>query len=95
MHKDGHGGLVVDFDEAVRLRKLAAAQGLADAQFDLGVCYRDGRGVPLDLAEAARLFRLAADQGHASAQGALAVAYIRGDGFWIYGQKQITQYFYI
>jgi hypothetical protein len=49
---------------------LAAAQD-ADAQYNLGELYKDGRGVPQDYAEAARWFRKAADQGNAEAQNNL------------------------
>jgi len=46
--------------DALRAR---AEQGDVDAQFDLGVSYANGDGVPQDDAEAVRLSRLAADQG--------------------------------
>ena len=46
----------------------AAEQGDANAQFILGVLYRDGDGVPKDTTEAAKWFRKAADQGIADAQ---------------------------
>ncbi len=46
----------------------AAEQGDAKAQFNLGVMYSDGRGVPQNDAEAVKWFRLAAEQGDASAQ---------------------------
>jgi TPR repeat protein len=62
-----------DDREAARLYKLAADQGNADAQNNLGNFYRDGRGgLPQDDREAARLYRLAADQGNADAQANLA-----------------------
>lgn len=48
--------------------RLAVAQGVPVAQFNLGVCYRDGEGVTLDWAEAARYFKLAAEAGHLDAQ---------------------------
>jgi TPR repeat protein len=47
---------------------LAVAQGFAVAQFNLGVMYSDGQGVPQNDAEAVRWYRLAAEQGHAGAQ---------------------------
>jgi TPR repeat protein len=62
-----------DEAEAVRLYRLAADQGYAAAQFNLGVCYRNGIGVAKDEAEAVRLYRLAADQGDAAAQRNLGV----------------------
>jgi TPR repeat protein len=71
MHKFGLGGLTVNLVESARLYALAAAQGLATAQCNLGICYREGEGVPRDLAEASRLFRAAAEQGDADAQAAL------------------------
>jgi len=60
--------------EAARLYKLAADQGNADAQFNLGLFYEHGRGgLPKDDREAARLFKLAADQGYAVAQSSRRV----------------------
>ena len=56
------------------LTRQAAEQGAAEAQYNLGSMYADGRGVPKDEAEAARWYRLAADQGDASAQFMLAGA---------------------
>ena len=47
---------------------LAAAQGHADAQCNLGFMHFDGEGGPVDFAEARRLCGLAAAQGHAKAQ---------------------------
>mgnify|MGYP001348488910 CR=1 FL=1 len=46
--------------EARRLLELAAAQGLAVAQFGLGFMYQHGEGGPPDRAEAQRLYELAA-----------------------------------
>jgi TPR repeat protein len=60
-------GLPEDLTEAARLFKLAADQGDAGAQFNLGVVYANGDGVPQDLTKAARLIKLAADQGFAEA----------------------------
>ena len=47
----------------MRLYRLAADQGHAEAQFNLGVMYVKGTGVPQDYTEAARLLKLAAAQG--------------------------------
>jgi len=57
-----------------------AEQGDAMAQYNLGVMYNSGQGVPQDHAEAARWFRLAADQGMAGAQFNLGVMYGSGQG---------------
>ena len=64
----------------MRWYRLAADQGLAGAQSNLGFMYANGRGVPQDDAEAARWYRLAADQGFASAQVSLGLLYENGEG---------------
>jgi TPR repeat protein len=67
----GFGGVAQDYAEAVRLLRLAAAQGRADAQFNLGLMFENGQGVAKDRAEAIQLYRLAAAQGQANATAAL------------------------
>ena len=57
-----------------------AEQGDADAQFNLGVRYAIGQGVPQDDAEAVRWYRLAAEQGHTTAQFNLGFRYANGLG---------------
>ena len=52
----------------VKKLEQQASQGLAAAQFNLGVAYANGRGVPQDDVQAVKWYRLAADQGNASAQ---------------------------
>ena len=49
-----------------------AEEGNATAQFDLGVRYADGEGVPKDSVQAAAWFRKAAEQGHQGAQAKLS-----------------------
>jgi S1-C subfamily serine protease len=73
-------GVPQDFAEAVRWYRLAAAQGNAPAQNNLGAMYGNGEGVPQDYAEAARWYRLAADQGYAPAQFNLGATYDDGKG---------------
>ncbi len=63
-----------------RSSEVAADQGVADAQYNLALCYATGDGVVKDAAEAARYFKVAADQGAADAQYNLAVCYATGDG---------------
>ncbi len=53
-----------DYATALREFRVLAEQGLADAQYNLGVMYAKGEGVPQDYAEAVKWFRLAADQAH-------------------------------
>ena len=57
-----------------------AAQGDADAQYNLGILYANGTGVPQNDAEAARWYRLAAEQGEVVAQFDLGVLYANGFG---------------
>jgi TPR repeat protein len=52
----------------------------AAAQFNLGVRYEDGQGVPQDLVKAAELYQKAANQGHAGAQFNLGLLYAHGQG---------------
>jgi uncharacterized protein len=49
MFENGQG-VAQDYAEAVRLYRLAAAQGHADAQFNLGDMFENGQGVAQDLA---------------------------------------------
>ena len=60
-------GVAKDDVEAVRLYRLAVAQGHAGAQNNLGYMFDNGYGVVQDRVEAVRLYRLAAAQGHANA----------------------------
>jgi TPR repeat protein len=61
-----------DKAEAGKWYRLAAEQGNADAQYNLGIMYDEGEGVPQDRAEAVKWLRLAAEQGHANAQSEMA-----------------------
>ncbi len=65
------GGVAQDYAEAVRLYRLAAAQGLAGAQNNLGWMVQKGLGFAQDRAEAIRWYCLAAAQGDANAQSNL------------------------
>ena len=65
--------------EFASLRAKAEA-GNAAAQFDLGIMYRTGDGVPKDAVEAVKWYRLAAEQGNAKAQTNLGLMYANGDG---------------
>ena len=69
-----------DYATAIREWRPLAKQGVADAQYNLGVMYGEGLGVPQDYAKAVGWWRKAADQGHATAQYNLGVAYHNGEG---------------
>ena len=60
--------------------RLAAAQGAAAAQANLGSMYYYGLGVLQDYGEAVRWWRVAADQGHTAAQYNLGLMYGNGQG---------------
>ena len=67
-----------DVAEAARLWQLAAAQGSAQAQNNLGVLYDHGCAVELNKCEALRLYRLSAAQNYAEGQYNLGVTYAQG-----------------
>ncbi len=69
-----------EFKEAFKWYKLAANQGHAGAQTNLGAMYAKGRGVAQDYKEAFKWYKLAADQGHAGAQFGLGLMYAKGQG---------------
>jgi len=69
-----------DYATALREWKLLAKQGNAVAQFNLGVMYYNGQGVPQDDKTAVKWYRLAAEQGYADAQGNLGQMYRKGEG---------------
>tara|TARA_A100001011_G_scaffold221401_1_gene229341 strand:- start:167 stop:583 length:417 start_codon:yes stop_codon:yes gene_type:complete len=74
MYDDGQG-VPQDYKEAAKWYVLAAEQGDADPQINLGVMYCYGDGVPQDYKDAARLYTLAAEQGVARAQHNLGLIY--------------------
>jgi TPR repeat protein len=76
----GGGGVTENDAEAVRWYRLAAEQGYAPAQSNLGLMYANGDGVSEDDVEAVRWYRLAAEQGNAPAQYNLGWMYDNGDG---------------
>jgi TPR repeat protein len=64
-----------DYATALRLYRPLADQGLAVGQFNLGLMYDNGQGVPRNYAEAMKWYRLAADQERADAQYQLGHLY--------------------
>ncbi len=69
-----------DYDEAfTKLHELAIA-GEPRAQYDLGVLYDKGQGLPQSDQEARRWYSLAADQGKPRAQYSLGRMYLNGQG---------------
>lgn len=69
-----------EMDAAVRIWKIWADRGDAEAQTLLGAMYWSGEGVPRNHAEAARLYMLAAQQGYARAQNNIGFMLAFGEG---------------
>ena len=69
-----------DFETAFKEWKPLADAGFSQAQFNIGLMYFQGRGVPQDYKEAAKWYRLAAEQGRADAQVNLGMRYVEGQG---------------
>ena len=69
-----------DYARAVKSFRKAANEGNPDAQFNLGVLYSRGHGVPQDHEQAAKWYRKAAEQGDAPAQSMLGYMYLKGQG---------------
>ena len=82
--EDGQKGLDAydrgDYATALRDWRPLAEQGFADAQYNLGVLYGIGRGVPQDYGEAVKWWHKAAEQGYAPAQALLGAMYKNGKG---------------
>ena len=69
-----------DYATALRLLRPFAEQGDAGAQYNLGLMYDKGQGVPQDYATAVSWYRKAAEQGDAEAQFNLGLMYAQRPG---------------
>jgi hypothetical protein len=69
-----------DFTAAFKTWRTLALKGDVDSQFNLGVMYEAGQGVPQDYARAFAWYRLAANRGQAEAQDSLGSMYAEGLG---------------
>ena len=69
-----------NYPVALKIFTKLAEQGDASAQFNLGVMYANGEGVPKDASQAVTWYRKAAEQGVAQAQFNLGVMYANGEG---------------
>ena len=56
------------YEEAARLYRLAAEQGLVSAQYALGWMYANGKGVAQDNIQAYMRFNLASNKGNNNAE---------------------------
>lgn len=69
-----------EYTQAARLFSPLAEQGVASAQFYLGLMHEKGRGVRQDYPTALTWFRKAAAQGYVGPQSNLGLMYERGRG---------------
>ncbi|MGH8509751.1 MAG: tetratricopeptide repeat protein [Gammaproteobacteria bacterium] len=69
-----------DYETALREFKTVAATGDKNAQYNVGLMYLKGQGVPENPEEASRWFRRAAVQGQVDAQSFLGALHADGQG---------------
>ena len=69
-----------DYATALKEWKPLAEQGNEDAQYNLGLMYRKGLGVPQDYKVAVQWYTLSAEQGNVNAQNNLGIKYEQGLG---------------
>ena len=69
-----------DYATAMKEWLAVAEAGGAAAQFNVGLLYYDGKGVPQDYDQAAKWFNRAADQDYTKAQMNLGEMYYVGEG---------------
>ncbi len=67
-----------EFKKAVDIWKMLAEQGDPQAQFNLGLMYHSGLGMPQNEKEAVRWYHKAAEGGYAAARVYLTVGYEEG-----------------
>ena len=67
MYRDGRG-VTEDFEEAFIWFSIAAEQGIAISQCNLGLIYLEGKGVPESLIDAAYWINLSRGQGYEYAE---------------------------
>jgi len=67
-----------DYKTAYKIILPLAEEGYINYQFNLGIMYSEGQGVPQDYDEAIKLYRLAAEQRLVNAQYKLGMMYSKG-----------------
>ena len=80
IYTSGQGGVPINYNRAQKWFLEAAHNGIANAQYNLGVLYHQGIGVQKDIPRAVQLYRVAATNNHPEALYNLAIAYIEGVG---------------
>ena len=67
-----------DYATALKEWKPLAEQGMAAAQYNLGLMYLEGLGVTQDYKAAFKWYKMAAEKGHTDAQSQLATMHFYG-----------------
>lgn len=76
----GQADVTQNYERAAYWFTQAAAQGIANAAYNLGVLYHQGLGTAQDIDRALDWYRRASQLGHPEAQYNLGIAYIEGMG---------------
>ena len=80
------------YEQAFRLFQPIARQGNAQAQYNLGVMYEQGKGMAQNNKQALAWYQKAANQGHIKAQNNLGVMYSQGKGVVPNNQQAFVWY---
>lgn len=75
----GNDVIEADTQKAIRYLTMAAENGSAQAEADLGAIFYHGTLVKKDIPESLKWFRRAAEHGHSGAQYSLGTYYLKGE----------------
>lgn len=70
---EGRGGVDIDMPTAAKWFEKAAERGVVDSQFNLGVLFESGQGLPQDMESALMWYSVAGAQGDQMAAGRVGV----------------------
>lgn len=90
--KSDDGSMEEDKKKAVECYQKATEEGNVNAQYNLGLCYKNGAGIAKDEKKAVEWFRKAAEQGDADAQFILGDCYMNGKGVAVDEKKAVEWY---
>ena len=62
-YAEGRGGVEAELPTAAKWFEKAAERGVVDSQFNLGVLFESGQGLPKNLTDAYVWYAIAAQQG--------------------------------
>jgi len=72
-YAEGRGGVATEMETAASWFEKAAKRGVVDSQFNLGVLFESGQGLPQDISEAYVWYAIAASQGDQLARQRLPI----------------------